>query len=136
MNHSTIYESPFGRLKLFSNGKELTRILLPSQLSESDVDFSDNADPILQQACDELESYFAGTRRSLRSRVLPRRDGNSNGRSGPNCREFRSAPRSPIPSWQCESVGRRLCGQLVPRMAATKFRSSYHATESSEQTAH
>lgn len=71
MNHSTIYESPFGKLKLFSNGKELTRILLPSQLSESDADFTGNADPILQQACDELESYFAGARKVFEVAISP-----------------------------------------------------------------
>lgn len=71
MNHSTIYESPFGKLKLFSNGKELTRILLPSQLSESDGTTTQNAAPVLQQACDELESYFAGTRKEFEVAISP-----------------------------------------------------------------
>lgn len=71
MNNSTIFESPFGKLRLFSNGKKLTRILLPSQLSESDAGFSNNTDPILQQACDELESYFAGTRKEFAVAIAP-----------------------------------------------------------------
>lgn len=71
MKHSTIFESPFGKLKLFSKGKELTRILLPSQLSKSDAEFSGNADRILQQACDELESYFAGTRNEFEIAIAP-----------------------------------------------------------------
>lgn len=71
MNHSTIFESPFGKLKLFSNGKELTRILLPSQLSESDGVTTKNADPILQQTCDELESYFAGARKEFEVAISP-----------------------------------------------------------------
>jgi methylated-DNA-[protein]-cysteine S-methyltransferase len=57
-----ILESPFGPLKLFSNGTALIRLMLPSQLSQSDRDSANNVDPILDQACKELESYFAGTR--------------------------------------------------------------------------
>jgi methylated-DNA-[protein]-cysteine S-methyltransferase len=62
MTYSMIFESPFGPLKLVSNGAALTRVMLPSQLSESARTDDQKSDAILKQACTELECYFAGTR--------------------------------------------------------------------------
>lgn len=62
MTYSTIFESPLGALRLFSNGSALARIMLPFQLSKSAATDEQILDPILNQACTELKSYFAGTR--------------------------------------------------------------------------
>lgn len=40
-------------------------------MSEADSDATPNADSILHQACDELESYFAGTRKEFEVAIAP-----------------------------------------------------------------
>lgn len=71
MSKSTIFESPFGPLKLFSNGTVLTQILLPLQLSESDFGGRDNSDSVIDQTCSELEGYFAGLRSEFDVPIRP-----------------------------------------------------------------
>ena len=72
METTTILEIPFGPLKLFSNGTALTRIMLPSQLSESDCDCGKApSDLILRQASSELKDYFAGVRSEFDVPISP-----------------------------------------------------------------
>jgi len=59
-NISAVIRIPFGRLKLFSNGSALTRILLPSQLDDADTAIGTLDDDILRRASVEFRRYFEG----------------------------------------------------------------------------
>lgn len=71
MMYSVIFESPFGALKLVSDGAALTRILLPSQLAGGAGTDEENSDAVLDQASTELESYFAGIRTKFDVPIAP-----------------------------------------------------------------
>ncbi|MBS1511857.1 MAG: methylated-DNA--[protein]-cysteine S-methyltransferase [Bacteroidetes bacterium] len=62
------YQSPVGILELRSNGTALTHLLFVNSwkgtaLDEDSIQFTAPADAVLQQCTNELNEYFAGTRK-------------------------------------------------------------------------
>ena len=69
---SVLYQSPFGRLRLISNGTALTSLLLPSQVTTDAHDHNSSADvPCLQEACRQLQAFFGGELRSFDLPLAP-----------------------------------------------------------------
>lgn len=57
---ATILDSQHGPFQLFSNGQALTMILLPIQVGVLASADDSAADPILREACAELEAFLEG----------------------------------------------------------------------------
>lgn len=58
--HYKIIDTPIGKLRLVSNGAALLRVEFQGQHGRDGVNRND---PVLAQACRQLEEYFAGQRR-------------------------------------------------------------------------
>ena len=62
MSHESNFtdvRSQFGTFRLFSNGRAITKILLPSQLTDDEPE-CDGTDEILPAATAEFDAYFGG----------------------------------------------------------------------------
>ncbi len=57
--HFTIIDTPIGKLRLVSDGSALLRVEFQGQHGKDGVE---SEDPVLAQACLQLEEYFAGRR--------------------------------------------------------------------------
>lgn len=61
---TAVCDTPVGTLKLFSNGRAVTQILLPSQLASADRS-EENPDDFLHDACRDFRAWFAGDQPEL-----------------------------------------------------------------------
>ncbi|MCA9702113.1 MAG: cysteine methyltransferase, partial [Myxococcales bacterium] len=61
--HHLDLRSPLGRLRLIARGDAIAAILLPEQARPESR--ADGKRPILREAAEQLEAYFAGTRRGF-----------------------------------------------------------------------